>query len=336
MAKPDTTLKAFEREVKRLSKLLKSAETKGIVFLTSPIPPRPKRITEKSVERLRKITAPKLLSKGYTVDEETGVLSHYKPPKSPTKSVSTPTTSTATTKPKVTLKRTPEELKQIRSQSAKKAAQTRAKREAENPEYRKRMQEIRKRNLEKAREAQRKFRQEHPEEAKRKASEAAKKAAQTRAKRKPVEVDKPETTKKPKKTKTPVTPPTPPPPTPPTPPTEPEDQTNYPLESDLILDELEHIIRSGNNRSTCAILLRLLEDEINLYGRDEVAKRCNSQPDHIKECAQAAAFSSSAEEVMGNAFAVAELIAAGALPPSLEWDLVSAVETDFVFRRKYR
>lgn len=340
MAKPDTTLKAFEREVKRLSKLIKTAESKGIVFLTSPIPPKPKRVTTKSVERLRKITEPKLLAKGYTADQETGELSPYKPPKSSTKSVSIPTASTVTAKSKVTPKHTPEELKQIRSQSAKKAAQTRAKREAENPEYRKRMQEIRKRNLEKAREAQRKFREEHPEEAKRKASEAAKKGAQTRAKRKPVDIEKPPKTKKPKETKTPVTPPTPPSPTPPTPPTTPdipEEPEPYPNATDLILNEVERIISTGHNKAVCALLMEVLTDEIGTYSRKEVAERCNTQSTFIIECAQAAAnFDSESEEVAQNAYALADMLTAGDLPPSFAERLSFALDEDFPWRHKKR
>ena len=340
MAKPDTTLKAFEREVKRLSKLLKSAETKGIVFLTSPIPPRPKRVTEKSVERLRKITAPKLLSKGYTVDEETGVLSRYKPPKSPTKSVSTPTVSNVTAKSKVTPKRSPEELKQIRSQSAKKAAETRAKREAENPEYRKRMQEIRKRNLEKARLAQKKFREEHPEEAKRKAQEAAKKAAQTRAKNKPQVPSQTAVPKKPKKeskTSTPVTPPKDETPPIPTVPEIPEDTSNLPDETDLILSQVEQIISSGHNKFVCDLLMEVLIDEIDIYDRETVAERCNNSSTFIIECAQVAAnFDSDSEAVAQNAYALADMLTAGDLPPSFAERLSYALDEDFPWRHRKR
>lgn len=338
MAKPDTTLKAFEREVKRLSKLLKTAESKGIVFLTSPIPPKPKRVTDKSVERLRKITEPKLLAKGYTADQETGELLPYKPPKTPAKV--TPTVSTSKVKSKVSIpvKRSPEELKQIRSQSAKKAAATRAKREAENPEYRRRMQEIRRRNLEKAREAQRKFREEHPEEAKRRASEAAKKAAETRAKRKPVSIDKPESIKKPKKTKRPVTPPAPPPSTPSAPPSVPESDTSedYPRESDLILTQVENIINSGRNKAVCALLQQLLIDEIDIYDRDTVAERCNNSAMFIIECAQIAAnYDSESEEVKENAYAVADMITAGDLPADFLESLSSAIDEDFPNAWKY-
>lgn len=340
MAKPDTTLKAFEREVKRLSKLLKSAEAKGITFLTSPIPPRPKRITEKSVERLRKITAPKLLSKGYTIDEETGVLSRYKPPKSPTKSVSIPTTSTVTAKTQVTPKHTPEELKQIRSQSAKKAAQTRAKREAENPEYRKRMQEIRRRNLEKARLAQKKFREEHPEEAKRKAQEAAKKAAQTRAKNRPQTAPQTTTPKKPKKepkTPTPVTPPKTETPTVPAVPETPEDTSNLPDETDLILSQVEQIISGGHNKFVCALLRQVLADEIELNGRETVAERCNNSSTFIIDCAQGAAnFDSDSEAVAQSAYALADMLTAGDLPPSFAEDLSYALDEDFPWRHKKR
>ena len=413
MAKPDTTLKAFEREVKRLSKLLKSAEAKGITFLTSPIPPKPKRVTEKSVERLRKITAPKLLSKGYTVDEETGELSPYKlEPKSPRsdvftepetplgirKSLSKSNESSGSSRvPKAKRKLTPEELKRIRSQAAKKAAATRARREREDPIYRARMQEIRRKALAKGRETmKRKAEQsaQYKQHLKDVRSSAAEKAAETRAqqeledprlkaqryfqrvlnlwkgrKKKHPDIAPPtwyfdwdkireETgwtdeeireylkelnrledvfvAEHPEyyKTETPVTPPKTETPAVPTVPEIPEDTSNLPNEADLILTQVEQIISSGQNKFVCEFLMSVLIDEIDFYGREEVAERCNKSAIFIIECAQIASFDSDSEDVAQNAYAVMDMILGGNAPHYLADSLSEALDEDFPYRHR--
>ena len=61
--------KQFEKEVKRLNRLLTISIKKGIVFEESPIPEKPKRITYKRLSAIHNITLSDLQSKGYVYDE---------------------------------------------------------------------------------------------------------------------------------------------------------------------------------------------------------------------------------------------------------------------------
>lgn len=93
----------YNRELKRIKQFINRAEKRGYIFPENIVPDRPKRITSKSVNRLRNINPDYLYRKASYVDTETGEL------------------------------RRGEVGREIeRSKSAKKAAETRkAKREAE-------------------------------------------------------------------------------------------------------------------------------------------------------------------------------------------------------------
>ena len=68
-------LKAEYQKARNAAKArVKRLETKGIIFEKNPIPPIPKRVTEKSIERLKKIQRPELIKKSSIVDEATGEL----------------------------------------------------------------------------------------------------------------------------------------------------------------------------------------------------------------------------------------------------------------------
>ena len=72
---------AYEREVRRLTRFVKSAEKQGIIFVPGEpaLPPSPARITQKRLRELQLMTRSDVLSKGYTVDTETGEITQYKP-----------------------------------------------------------------------------------------------------------------------------------------------------------------------------------------------------------------------------------------------------------------
>ena len=72
---------AYEREVRRLTRFIKSAEKQGIIFIPGEeaLPQSPARITQKRLRELQLMTRSDVLSKGYTVDTETGEITQYKP-----------------------------------------------------------------------------------------------------------------------------------------------------------------------------------------------------------------------------------------------------------------
>lgn len=75
MAKKLTQLQLdYKKEVKRLKQAVRRAEKRGYIVPENVIPKQPKRITKKSVERLKKITTKEIYSKSEKLDFETGEL----------------------------------------------------------------------------------------------------------------------------------------------------------------------------------------------------------------------------------------------------------------------
>lgn len=75
MAKKLTQLQLdYKKQVKRLKQAVRRAEKRGYIVPENLIPKQPKRITKKSVERLKKITTNKIYSKSEKLDFETGEL----------------------------------------------------------------------------------------------------------------------------------------------------------------------------------------------------------------------------------------------------------------------
>ena len=75
MAKKLTQLQLdYKKQVKRLKQAVRRAEKRGYIVPENVIPKQPKRITKKSVERLKKITTDKIYSKSEKLDFETGEL----------------------------------------------------------------------------------------------------------------------------------------------------------------------------------------------------------------------------------------------------------------------
>lgn len=331
--KPSVNLLAFEKEVARLEKLVLEAQAKGITFITSPIPQRPKKITAQSVERLRKIGAPDIAKKGYTKDPDTGILTPVRT-FTPTNRSHFPSSGTISEpsyphipKPEVKTKLSDEELHKIRSLAAKKAAKSRAEHEARDPEFRARMQAIRRRNLEKARETVRKWEQEHPEEAKKRAKLRAKKAAESRKQheledpkfaRKMREIRKkniekarekreendilrkegklPSEPTKPRKTSTPKGERKPKQTKTEEP--EPEDTTipeepYYPQEGEILLANLFEKINGATNKGIAGLLLELLEDELSLDSDALLQRLAEADKNEALEQVQSACYESS-------------------------------------------
>lgn len=64
----------YKKQVKRLKQAIRRAENRGYIIPDNIIPEQPKRITRKSVERLKKITTKDIYAKAEKLDFETGEL----------------------------------------------------------------------------------------------------------------------------------------------------------------------------------------------------------------------------------------------------------------------
>lgn len=66
--------KAYNKELQRIQRFLKGANKRGYIWFDNPVPNRPKKITQASVNRLKKLTPDVLYQKGKYTDESTGQL----------------------------------------------------------------------------------------------------------------------------------------------------------------------------------------------------------------------------------------------------------------------
>lgn len=64
--------KAYNKELKRIKQIIKRAEKKGFIFDEEIIPPKPKKLTQGSVNRLRSITPEKIYGKSKYASELSG------------------------------------------------------------------------------------------------------------------------------------------------------------------------------------------------------------------------------------------------------------------------
>lgn len=75
MAKKSTQLQIeYKKQVKRLKQAIRRAEKRGYIVPENILPKQPKRVTTKSVERLKKITTKEIYAKSEKLDFETGEL----------------------------------------------------------------------------------------------------------------------------------------------------------------------------------------------------------------------------------------------------------------------
>lgn len=75
MAKKSTQLQIeYKKQVKRLKQAIRRAEKRGYIVPENILPKQPKRVTTKSVERLKKITTKEIYTKSEKLDFETGEL----------------------------------------------------------------------------------------------------------------------------------------------------------------------------------------------------------------------------------------------------------------------
>ena len=314
--KPSPNAQAFEREVKRLQRLIKIAENKGIVFISSPIPEKPAVVTRKRLNLIHSITKSDIESKGYTLDKETGELQNYVPPK---KSKPRPKLHYATYsygshlsalyKPKLS----EEELHKVRSEAAKKVAQVRKEREANDPEYAERMRKKR--------------------------SNAAKKAAETRRRRKQEQPPKTPPEEQSPEEQPPKTPPEEQPPhTPPEeqPPNTPPGHSNKPHQGDSILANVRAELNGAVNEHIAHYLLDLLEDEINTNGEDVVIERLANAPERSIEMANGSSYASDCDDVANCAYSLAYLITGGNVDGPMSEEIEQLAYEDRPYRRKRR
>ena len=72
--KPTQLQLDYRKQVKRLKQAIRRAENRGYIMPDDIIPEQPKRITRKTVERLKKITTNDIYAKAEKLDFETGEL----------------------------------------------------------------------------------------------------------------------------------------------------------------------------------------------------------------------------------------------------------------------
>lgn len=336
--KPSSNAQAFEREVKRLQRLVKIAENKGIVFISSPIPEKPDVVTRKKLNLIQSITKSDIESKGYTLDKETGELQNYAPPKkskarttSPRsyKPYSTPPHIPTPPKPKLS----EEELHKVRSESAKKAAQTRKEREATDIEYAKRMYEQRIKALEKARETRRRREQEDQEYKKRMDEIRRKSLEKAReAKRNKREQEQQEQPKSPIEPEIPIEEPEPEQ----EPQIEEPDYSELPSQGDVILANIRAELSGAVNSHIAQYLLDLLEDEIDSNGEDVVIERLATAPERAIEMANGASYASDSDDIANCAYSLADLITGGDIGGFMAEEIEQLAFEDRPYRRKRR
>ena len=368
--KPSSNAQAFEREVKRLQRLVKIAENKGIVFISSPIPEKPDVVTRKKLNLIQSITKSDIESKGYTLDKETGELQNYVPPKKSRARTTLPRTykahSTAShiskpPKPKLS----EEELHRVRSESAKKAAQTRKEREATDVEYAKRMQNQRRKALEKAHETRRRREQEDLEYKKRMDDirrKALEKARETRRRREQEDLEykkrmddirrksleKAREVKRNKREKEQqehqkqnAEPEIPIDETEPR--EEPQKEQDYtpdyselPSQGDAILANVRSELSGAVNSNIAQYLLDLLEDEIDSNGEAVVIERLAASSERAIEMANGASYASDSDDVANCAYSLADLITGGDIGAFMAEEIEELAFEDRPYRRKRR
>lgn len=330
--KPTPNAKAFEREVKRLTRIVKQAEKRGITFLTSPIPEKPERVTKKQLRLISAIKPPDIYAKGFVVDQQTGEFILYKTKdakkeqfttKKPTKlsipqvDIKKPRIAKKPRKPKPPKKPkarkpkpklTPEQLHKIRVEAGKKAAETIRRRMEENPEYAKRMREIWR--------------------------EAGKKAAKTRELKK-AEAELEEIRKTPRKedetTNIPKSPYE----------LTPEEIKQIEAEAQeiadtgaVVLSNVRSLLMSSINRNTAQYLLDLLEDEITQIGEEQMIERLYYSSERAIDLAQGVMYASVNEDLQDAAYPLALLICGGNAPANLAEEIEMVAYEDIPYKYK--
>lgn len=109
-----TAEQEYKKELRRIKQFITRASKRGFVWLDDPVPKQPKKITSKSVERLRRITPETLYKKSKFVDTETGELI------SGNKARRTAKKTSKTTKPESEKQATPKTKKETHRKSRKK------------------------------------------------------------------------------------------------------------------------------------------------------------------------------------------------------------------------
>ena len=182
----------WEKEYNRIQRELKRLAKQNEEIGSIPMPRKPKRVTEASLQRLKKIDTDYLKKKVKSLSKEIGIQSKNETIENKTKKPRTSLTQEPTRKGRIKGNGWVGITDEQRREELRKAREAQKKREAEDPVYAEAMRKKRAEAARKAREAQKKREAEDPEYAeamRKKRAESARKARQAQKKR---EAEEPE------------------------------------------------------------------------------------------------------------------------------------------------
>lgn len=344
MSKLTANQREFEKQIRKLNRLISKVENEGLVFIERPIEPiKPKRITSKFLQKMsEEISLPSLRSKAYEIDKSTGELTPHVEPlerKARKRGASYEALTGTPRTPREEPQRTPrkkkpkapkaprtkrerpeseekqgtmpsgnprlkkhfnysaEELHDIRSQASRKAWDTIRRKMREDPEYAKKMRDIWSKNLEKARAKRGTKEPPEPEE--------------------PIKsLPSPEEQKK----------------------QEIEDQENAPdytpaNATDETLNNMYAILNSATNKYVADVLIRVADDQAEIEGREELARRLSTGNDSywVLDLATKVAFydSHQYDEIKKSAYALAYILTNGDVGQFTQDEIDSALAMQF-------
>ena len=337
MAKLTANQREFEKQIRRINRLINKVEAEGLVFIKPPIEPvKPKRISKSRLEKLQSISLPSLRAKAYEIDETTGEVIPYKDPQYPRRRKKPEPFYPS--KRGISLQKPPlseEQLHRVRQEAGRKAQETIKRRMAEDPAYAKRITEARRKALKTARDKMKKRMAEDPEYAQHMkdiwyrnlhgAGAVGGKGARNwteeekRTFRDIFEPLKPQTPEEQKKQEI-------------------EEQEKAPdyqpaNATDTILDNMYEILRGAVNKHVADVLIRVADDQAEEEGRDALAKRLATGNDHywVLDLATKIAFyeSDKQEEIKQSAYTLAYILTQGNVGQFTEDEIISAVNMDF-------
>lgn len=325
MSKLTANQREFEKQIRRINRLINKVESEGLVFIKPPIEPvKPKRISKVKLEELKSTTLSTIRSKAYEVEESTGEVIPYKKPdlrsSRKRRAPGIQQTKPSSSEPSFL---TPEQLHERRVEGARKAQETIKRRMREDPEYARQITEARRKALQNAREKMKKRMEEDPEYAKHMREVWAKNLEKARG--------------------TPRKPRTPKPITPPLTPEEKkkkeiEDQENAPdytpaNATDETLNNMYAILTSAVNVHIAKILIELADEQADEEGREEFARRLSTGNNSyfVLDLATKVAFydSDKQEEVRQSAYTLASIITNGDVGQFTQDEIDTAIAKDF-------
>lgn len=330
MSKLTANQREFEKQIRRINRLINKVEAEGLVFIKPPIEPvTPKRVTRSRLEKLQSISLPSLRVKSYKIDETTGEVISYKKPVCVTHT-KTPTTGFRSYGADVKLPLSKERLHQIRQEAGRKAQETIKRRMSKDPFYAKRITEARKRASQKAHETLRKRMEKEPAFAKKMRDIWSKNLAKGRAKGMSVEPTDiiPPTVLQPSPEEIKIK--------------EIEEMESSPdyqpaNATDETLNNVIEILNGAVNKHVADVLIRVINDQMEEEGREALAKRLSTGKGGyndsywLLDLATKVAFydSDRQEEIKQSAYTLAYIITNGSVGQFTQDEIISAVSMDF-------